>query len=175
MVDVQEHCMEAASLVLGIKALRRLCKCEKIGVDKAATRVTRKDGAKGHHVPLVPSDDGFERIDHNQRGYLFVFECGGGGVAEAEPADDHIPCTRIERVEAEIGEGDFHLMEHTGHQKRFAKFDLKDFKVVQRRHKAAAQRQISQGGLLIIQFFESLAHGGSIGASARGNDNIRFR
>ncbi len=77
---------------------------EAVALDDATARVARQRRGHRHEAAPVPRDDLRQELDDVERVDLWERERGGGGVPEAEPADEDTPVIAIELAKGSFGQ-----------------------------------------------------------------------
>ncbi len=105
VVDVEEDGVVLTVWILGVEAGAGAGgEGEEVGVLEAAAGVGGEGLAEGDESAAVPVDDAFEVLDDDELVEALLVESGGGGVAEAESADDDVELVSGAGGEAELGE-----------------------------------------------------------------------
>ena len=160
MVDVQQHGVELPARRGRIEArFRAGGQREKVAVDEPAAGIGGEFETERNHATRVPFDDGFQCFDDEQRAHRRVFQGRARGVSEAQSADDHVPRRVRQSRQSQIGERDLDLVKQARHEKGVAEFHLEDFQAIQRVDAAAAQGQISERSMAMVEFGKVGAHG----------------
>ncbi len=86
-----------------------------------------------------------------------MFEGGFSGVAEPEAAHDHIQLLFREGFlgsgQTEMGQGNLHFREEGGHEVLAIENDLDDIQTFESKNRPAAQNQLAQRRVTIVEFF----------------------
>jgi hypothetical protein len=120
--------------------------------------VERQSGGVREQLPLVPRDDGTQRLDDRDGSDPLVLEGGDGGVAETEAADDDVEMLSADRREPEPGQLDLGNGEEARHEELLAELHLVDVDE-EGRLEPAPQADLPQRGLLPVDLLETPAHG----------------
>ena len=148
MVDVEQH---------GVDVESRRGQREEVVVHQLAARIAGERCPEWHEVAFVPVDDGRQRFDHAQRSHAWVVECGPGGVAEPQPADDDIERRVGGRCQTECRHRLLAVGDQAGHQPVLADLDLEHVDL-ERRFETATQADLADLGRLSIEFLEKTTH-----------------
>ena len=163
VVDVQQHGVEAPVGGLGIEGrlpFLRTRQREEIAVDEAAAGIRHQPGAQRHQATLMPLDDRLQVVDDDQGAHGIQFQRRAGGVAQPQTADHHVqPGFSGEvprrRRQPEPRQRLLHLGEEAAHQVGVAEDDLVHLEVVEGQDAAAAEDQLAERGLAVVEFLEA--------------------
>ncbi len=161
VIDIEQDRVKKAACVLRIEAaVHSRREGKKIAVDEAAARVGGELEAERDHPALMPLNHCIQSFDDEERAKARMPERSNGGVSETEPTDNHIEFRRLECSEPKIGERDFHLVEEARHEKGIAELHLEYFQSIERGDTAAAEGQLTERRLAVVEFGEISAHFG---------------
>lgn len=132
---------------------------EEVGLVDGGSGVGGDLFSQGDEVLFVPVDDGLQVVDDDEFGDALVFEGGFCGVSEAETADGDVQfCVGeggLGLGDADFGELFLYFGEEGGHEEFFVEDDFVDFEVVEGGHGSAAEDDLADGGLLVVDFLEA--------------------
>jgi hypothetical protein len=117
---------------------------EEVALHEPDPRVGRQTDRVGEQVPLVPADHLSQRLDDDQRTYACIRERGTRGVAEAEPAHEHLQLGPGDRGQSEVRQLDLGDREQARHQELVAELHLVDVDL-ERRLESPAQADRPMG------------------------------
>jgi hypothetical protein len=131
---------------------------EEVVQDQSRPGVPGEHSRDGQKASLVPVDHGRQGVDNGERAHPGVGQGSHRGIAEPEPADEHIQAIPLGRLESEGRQFLLRHREQAGHEKILAELHLVHLDA-ENRFEAAAKAQVPHGGGLPVQLFESHAHG----------------
>lgn len=147
----------------GVETFRTFLWCQgpfkKITMQKAAARIGNQTRTERNKTLLVPFDDRFEIVNHDERSDAVVFQRGACRVTEAETADDHVK-SRFSRMsdrgrgEPECGKGLLNHRKETRHEVGIPEEDFVDLTIPEREERALSQDQVPERGLPEVDFFK---------------------
>jgi len=158
VVDVEQDSVKEPVWILCVESLPGGGEREEIAQDQTASRVGRKLRPERNETAPVPADDGLKRLDNEERTDSGMIERGERGVPQPKATDDDIQLGSLHGRQSQIGERDFDLMEEARHEECIAQFHLEDFQSIEGVDSPAAQDQLAERGLAVVEFSEIGAH-----------------